>query len=73
MITRLPIPPLRPFVRRVWVSDEPATPQPGRRERVLPTGVAHVVIRLTEHPLRLFDGADDPHGRIVSRAVVGGP
>jgi len=73
MISRLPSPPLRPFVRRVWVSDEPAAPQAGRRERVLPTGMAHVVFRLTEHPLRLFDGVDDRCGRIVSRAVVGGP
>jgi AraC-like DNA-binding protein len=73
VITRLPSPALRPFVRRVWVSDEPASPHSGRRERVLPTGLAHVVVRLTDHPLRLFDGIDDPSGRVVSRAVVGGP
>jgi AraC-like DNA-binding protein len=40
---------------------------------VLPTGTAHVVVRLSDHPLHLFDGEGDPIGRSVSLAVVGGP
>ncbi|MGH9842113.1 MAG: DUF6597 domain-containing transcriptional factor [Blastocatellia bacterium] len=73
MIRHAPSPALRPFVRRVWVSEEPAAAKFGLRERVLPTGAAHLVFRLTDHPLRIFDGADDPEGRTVSCAVIGGP
>jgi AraC-like DNA-binding protein len=43
-----------------------------RREHVLPTGRMHLVIRLSDDPLRLFDDVDDNSGRLVSAAVVGG-
>jgi len=39
---------------------------------VLPTGAMHLVFRLSSDPLRLFDGAGDPIGRVVGLAVVGG-
>lgn len=72
---RAPGPALRPFVEVLWASDEAiGPPRSGpARERVLPTGTAHVVIRLSDDPLHLFDAADDPTGRAVSLAVVGGP
>jgi len=75
LITRPPRPALRPFVRTVWASEETvARSGPGvERERVLPTGTAHVVFRLSELPLRLFDGVDGTRGRSVGHAVVGGP
>jgi AraC-like DNA-binding protein len=40
---------------------------------VLPTGNAHLVFRLSELPLRLFDGSDDTQGRRVGHSIVGGP
>jgi AraC-like DNA-binding protein len=43
-----------------------------RREHVIPTGRMHLVIRLSDDPLRLFDDEYDGQGRIVSQMVVGG-
>jgi AraC-like DNA-binding protein len=70
MLTRAPSPALRPFVRTLWASDEPAGSS--ARERVLPTGAMHVVIRLSEDPLRVFADADDPLGQAFTHAVIGG-
>jgi AraC-like DNA-binding protein len=42
------------------------------RERVLPTGSMHLAIRLSNHPLRLFDDVDDSTRREVGYAIVGG-
>lgn len=47
----------------------PTTPD---REHVLPTGDMHLVFRLTDHPLRLFDNAADTEGWTPGRAIVGG-
>jgi AraC-like DNA-binding protein len=41
------------------------------RERVLPTGAMHLVIRLSD-PLRVYDALDDPDGRVIGHAIVGG-
>jgi AraC-like DNA-binding protein len=71
--TRPPAPWLRPFVRLLWVSDQPAAPDGAPRERVLPTGVAHVVLRLSDAPLRVFEGEGDAVGRALGPALVGGP
>ncbi|MFY9269526.1 MAG: helix-turn-helix transcriptional regulator [Candidatus Manganitrophaceae bacterium] len=74
LISRLPQPALRPFVKRLWVA-VPATGQPavtGAREHVLPTGGMHLVFRLSDAPLRLFQCPDDPIGRVLGHAVVGG-
>ncbi len=51
MIRRTPVPELLPFVSRLWAADDHAAH--GERERVLPIGAMHVVIRL-DHPLRVF-------------------
>jgi AraC-like DNA-binding protein len=69
--SRIPGPALRPFVRRLWVSDENA-PASVARERVLPAGGVYLVFRLTPDPLRVFDGAEDPVGHAVAHSVVGG-
>lgn len=69
MISRAPCPALRPFVSKVWASDSRATP--GGRERVLPTGSMHLVVRLSA-PLRVFDHAGDLEGHVVGDAIVGG-
>jgi AraC-like DNA-binding protein len=42
------------------------------RERVLPTGGMHLVFRLSDHPLRLFNDIHDPTGYRVGHTIVGG-
>lgn len=60
------------FAELLWADDGPAPAGAAPRERVLPNGAAHLVIRLGS-PLRVFTGADDPEGRVVGRALIGGP
>jgi AraC-like DNA-binding protein len=74
VLTRVPGPPLRPFVRFLWASDQAGEGRsvPVRREHVLPTGETHLALRLADDPLRLFDAPDDATGRVIGRAVVGG-
>lgn len=73
MRTRDPGPALRPYVQTLWVT--PASPLTGAAqtwERVLPTGAVHLVFRLNDDPLRIYDDATDPTGMAVARSVVGG-
>lgn len=73
-VLRPPRATLRPFVRALWVSDRLGAPaEPGVREHAIPTGEMHIVIRLSDAPVRLFAGDDDCHGRSVGHAVVAGP
>ncbi|HWM29439.1 MAG TPA: AraC family transcriptional regulator [Woeseiaceae bacterium] len=74
-LKRVPALHLRPFVRSVWLSER--RPLRGaieaEREHVLPTGDMHLVFRLSDDPVRLFDrGAETPH-MVLGHAVVGGP
>ena len=70
---RQPRPALRPFVETLWAMDEAAPARaPGWREHVIPTGRMHLVFRLSDDPLRLFDHDEDREGRVVSTMVVGG-
>ena len=71
---RLPRVALRPFVETVWALDETAgtDAHSPRREHVVPTGGMHLVFRLSDDPLRLFDDEQDREGRTVSTMVVGG-
>jgi AraC-like DNA-binding protein len=72
-LTRAPRPALRPFVRSLWAIDLAGEPALGpARERVLPAGSMHLAIRLSDDPLRVFDGVDDATGRAMGLAVVGG-
>lgn len=73
MALRQPRPTLRPFVEGLWSHDETNAPQhEPHREHVLPTGRMHLVIRLADDPLRLFQADGDLSGRLMSTAVVGG-
>ena len=73
LVTRTPLPSLRPFVRRLWaIEAEAARVSDAPRELVLPTGASHVVFRIGDEPLRIFDRLDDPVGRVIQHAVVGG-
>jgi AraC-like DNA-binding protein len=71
MITRLPRLALRPFVKLLWAQDG-SVPGSVGRERVLPTGATHLALRLSDHPLRLYDDAAAPNARSVGHLVVGG-
>jgi AraC-like DNA-binding protein len=74
MLTRLPGPRLSPFVKILWASDQAVSPGSvaADRERVLPTGGMHLVFRLSDHPLRLFNDINDPIGYRVGHMIVGG-
>ena len=56
---RVPRPALRPLVQSVWAMDETGDVRPSTigREHVVPTGGMHLVFRLSDNPLRLFDDA----------------
>jgi AraC-like DNA-binding protein len=75
MLSRPPRADLRPFIETIWTCDDNLTDrrQDFQRERVLPTGAAHVALRLSEHPFRLFKDAGDLDGQIVGHSVIGGP
>jgi len=74
-ITRVPRPVLRPFIGVLWAADEPgpASADASDRERMLGSGAAHLVFRLSDHPVRLYDDVADRIGRSLGHAVVGGP
>jgi AraC-like DNA-binding protein len=74
LLKRDPPPSLRPFVKSLWVADQTNEQRPSEsdREYVLPTGHMHLVFRLSDHALRLFDDAQDSTGHILGRAIVGG-
>ncbi|MGH9335168.1 MAG: helix-turn-helix domain-containing protein [Vicinamibacteria bacterium] len=73
-IQRAPSPALRPFVKLLWASDEKKSESLVRveRERLLPTGAMHLVFRLCEHPIRIFNSIDDYQGQLFGVGVVGG-
>jgi AraC-like DNA-binding protein len=74
-VNRSPRPVLRPFVERVWALDETSQGDASlgrRREHVIPTGRMHLVFRLSDDPLHLFDDEHDSEGRTVSVMIVGG-
>lgn len=63
-------PPLQGLVRTIWAS--PSEFAPGGRELVLPTGDIHLVLRLSDAPLRLVRSGPEPTVQVVSTAVIGG-
>jgi AraC-like DNA-binding protein len=73
-IRRLPTPTLRPFIKFLWASDEKETPKAieKNRERLLPTGSMHLIFRLTESPIRIFDSIEDYVGHNFRFGVVAG-
>jgi AraC-like DNA-binding protein len=73
-LRRIPRHALRPFIESVWAMDETGTHRSAAsgREHVVPTGSMHLVFRLSDDPLRLFDSPDDREGHLIGTAVVGG-
>lgn len=74
LLTRPPRPILRPFVKTLWAIDRSTSPFSvvADRERVLPTGTMHLVIRLSNHKLGLFDDVSNCTKREIGYAIVGG-
>ena len=70
VVTRAPIPALRPFVKLLWASDEDPTRllKGPARELVLPTGAMHLVVRLSDHPLRLY--AERPYADVSTSELA---
>lgn len=80
MIIRGPGAALRPFVRLLWASEpgeagsvEGGPLSPLSWERMLPSGLAHVVLRLSGPSLQLLSVAGSGPVQVIRRAVVGGP
>lgn len=73
-IKRLPTPALRPFIKLLWASAEKETSKAieTNRERLLPTGSMHLVFRLTDSPIRIFDSVEDNEGHRFRFGVVAG-
>lgn len=70
MIARAPGPLLRPFVKTLWASQDASTQS--YVERVLPTGLFHVVLRLSGPSVRLFSTLADREGEDLGFSLVGG-
>lgn len=63
---------LRPFVKDVWVSDHARYPGLARfRENALPDGQMHLVIRLSDTPIRILDERRTG-GHNYGYSVIGG-
>lgn len=65
-------PPLRPFVKQLWVHESDGKARP-EREHVLPTGQMHLVFRLAGPPLRIYRDSCDRAGSVIHEPVLGGP
>ena len=66
---------LAPFVKTAWASLPAATGAKAApaREHVLPTGMMHLVFRLSGPSVRIFGSAADGEGRQLGHTLVGGP
>ena len=72
-LKRAPCAALRPFVEQLWAtSGNQSSARSVRRERVLPTGKAHIVFRLDNSQIRLFTSAADTKGYTVGSAAISG-
>lgn len=65
---RAPAGALAPWVSRLWIAQERAAPG---RERLVPTGAFHVVLRLDDSRIRVFEDLHDDRGGTYA-AVIGG-
>lgn len=72
IIKRDPSGALRPFVKFLWASDELESTVSANRERMIPTGSMHVVYRLSDHPIRIYDSMIDERGQDLGFGVVAG-
>lgn len=69
-IERPPRPELRPFIKSVWLSHSGGT---ACRERVLPSGEMHLAIRLSDHPVWIYQDASSATPGSYGYSVAAGP
>jgi AraC-like DNA-binding protein len=62
---------LRPFIKSIWISDQARPHLLSLKENALPDGFMHLVIRLTDVPIRIAD-AVHPGGHSYGYGVIGG-
>lgn len=62
-----------PWVKLLWAAERRESPQIApHRERVLPTGSMHLVLRLSEAPLVLFESAAGRPSQTLGPLIMGG-
>lgn len=68
------MPALRPFVSQLWAAGDPLATAGAApwREHALPSGAMHLVIRLTDSPLRIADPLKGVGAQVVAPSLVGG-
>ncbi|MGC4067134.1 MAG: helix-turn-helix domain-containing protein [Polyangiaceae bacterium] len=75
-LSRPPCPQLRPFVRTVWATQAgplpPSNAPSWRFERVLPTGLMHLVFRWSAQPLVVRYDAENNHPIELGHSLIGG-
>jgi AraC-like DNA-binding protein len=63
---------LSPWVSRVWAASEPSTGARRQwRERMIPSGGFHLVLRLDDSRIRVFDALDDASGSTFASVISG--
>ena len=74
ILSRPPMAALRPFIDVFWASAGAPSPLPEapRLERMLPTGTMHVVLRLSDAPVRIRGAAPDGDWDELRHGIVGG-
>ena len=71
--SRRPCAPLVPWVERLWATHLDRTERvESHRERVLPTGAMHIVLRLSDSPLTLFENENGEASQSPGNLIVGG-
>lgn len=72
-VARPPMSPLRPFVAQLWATEDGPDGMPAlaQVEHTLPTGLMHLVFRMSEAPLRVRESPQDG-GVLLRGALVGG-
>lgn len=71
MVERAPRAELLPFASALWASEK-GEPR-AERERVVPTGDVHLVVRLGHPNLRIYRDERDAVGETIRGPIVGGP
>ena len=73
MVKRAPCPALRPFLEVLWASSDTTQSQISvNRQLVLPTGMAHIILRLGESPVRILKNTNDQKGISIGPSIIGG-
>lgn len=72
LLRRTPIAALGPFIEALWASDGAQAPGAVLRQHMLPTGHAHLVLRLGDGPLRIVEPQAGGRAQLLRRSLVGG-